>query len=183
MNLEFWKNKRVFLTGHTGFKGSWLSLWLQQLGAKVTGYALNPPTEPNLFELASVLNGMHSFLGDIRNTNNLRDALNEASPEIIIHMAAQSLVRESYKNPVDTYSVNIMGTVNLLEVIRSIKGIKALIVVTSDKCYENRERLWNYREIEPMGGYDPYSSSKGCTELITAAYRSSFFNLNNYEMM
>ena len=180
MNSEFWENKRVFLTGHTGFKGSWLSLWLQQLGAKVTGYALNPPTEPNLFELASVLNGMHSFLGDIRNVNNLRDALNEASPEIIIHMAAQSLVRESYKNPVDTYSVNIMGTVNLLEIIRSIKGIKALIVVTSDKCYENRERLWNYREIEPMGGYDPYSSSKGCTELITAAYRSSFFNLNNY---
>ena len=180
VNLEFWKNKRVFLTGHTGFKGSWLSLWLQKLGAKVTGFALNPPTEPNLFDLANVASGMNSFLGDIRDTNALRDALNKASPEIIIHMAAQSLVRESYANPTDTYSVNVMGTVNLLEEMRSVKGIKALIVVTSDKCYENHEWLWSYRENEPMGGYDPYSSSKGCAELITAAYRSSFFNVNNY---
>lgn len=180
MNLSFWNNKRVFLTGHTGFKGSWLSLWLQQLGAKVTGYALNPPTEQNLFEIANVAHNMNSCLGDIRDYNALKKALDQASPEIVIHMAAQSLVHQSYENPVDTYFINIMGTVYLLEAIRFTKNIKAVIVVTSDKCYENREWLWGYRENEPMGGYDPYSNSKGCAELVTAAYRSSFFNLDHH---
>ena len=180
VNLAFWRDKRVFLTGHTGFKGSWLSLWLEQLGAKVSGYALNPPTEPNLFGLANVAHGIDSYLGDIREFSALKNALDQASPEIVIHMAAQSLVRQSYETPVDTYSVNIMGTVYLLEAIRSAKNIKAVVVVTSDKCYENREWLWSYRENEPMGGYDPYSNSKGCAELVTAAYRSSFFNLGDY---
>ncbi len=180
MNPEFWHSKRVFLTGHTGFKGSWLSLWLQSLGAKVTGYALSPPSNPNMFEVAKVSDGMKSIIGDIRDLNVLQNAIHEASPEIVIHMAAQPIVRYSFANPVDTYATNVMGSVNLLEAVRNTKDIKAVVNVTSDKCYENREWAWGYRENEAMGGYDPYSNSKGCAELVTAAYRSSFFNPENY---
>lgn len=181
MNKTFWQGKRVFLTGHTGFKGSWLSLWLQSLGAEVTGYALNPPTNPSLFEVAKVANGMNSIIGDIRDLHSLQNAVYHARPEVVIHMAAQPLVRYSYSNPVETYATNVMGSVHLLEAIRNTKGIKVVVNVTSDKCYENREWLWGYREDEAMGGYDPYSNSKGCAELVTAAYRSSFFNPEKYE--
>ncbi len=181
MNTTFWQGKRVFLTGHTGFKGSWLSIWLQSLGAEVTGYALNPPTNPSLFEVAKVADGIKSNIGDIRDLNALQNSMEDASPEIVIHMAAQPLVRYSYANPVETYSTNVMGSVNLLEVVRNTKSVKAVVNVTSDKCYENREWLWGYREDEAMGGYDPYSNSKGCAELITSAYRASFFNPENYE--
>ena len=180
MRPDFWQGKRVFLTGHTGFKGSWLSLWLQSLGASVTGYALTPPTEPSLYVTAKVANGMVTVIGDVRDLQTLQKAMQQAKPEIIVHMAAQSLVRESYAQPVDTYAVNVMGTVNLLEAVRQTPGVKAVVNVTTDKCYENREWVWGYRENEPMGGYDPYSSSKGCAELVTSAYRSSFFNPQTY---
>ena len=176
MTWEFWRGKRVFMTGHTGFKGGWLSLWLQYLGADLTGYALKPPTTPSLFEEAAVGDRMHSIIGDIRDPEALARAMNEAQPEIIIHMAAQALVRTSYQAPVETYSTNVMGTVNLLEAVRRTGGVRAVVNVTSDKCYENREWLWGYRENEAMGGYDPYSSSKGCAELVTTAYRNSYFN-------
>jgi len=176
MNAEFWRGKRVLLTGHTGFKGSWLSLWLQSMGAQVVGYALAPPTEPSLFEVAGVGAGMTSVIGDIRDLEHLRAVFAEHKPEIVIHMAAQPLVRYSYAEPVETYSTNVMGTVNLLEAVRGTPGVKAVVNVTTDKCYENREWAWGYRENEAMGGYDPYSSSKGCAELVTAAYRNSFFN-------
>ena len=176
MNIDFWQGRRVFLTGHTGFKGSWLSLWLQSLGAGVWGYALSPPTIPSLFEVARVGEGMHSCLGDIRDLAGLQMAMQEAQPEVVIHMAAQSLVRISYTDPVETYAANVMGTVHLLEAVRTVPGVRVVIIVTSDKCYENREWIWGYRENEPMGGYDPYSSSKGCAELVTAAYRNSFFD-------
>ncbi len=169
------------MTGHTGFKGSWLSLWLQSLGAEVTGYALKPPTNPSLFEVAKVADGMKSIIGDIRDLNALQNSMQDASPEIVIHMAAQPLVRYSYINPVDTYATNVMGSVHLLEAVRYTKSVKAVVNVTSDKCYENREWLWGYREDEAMGGYDPYSNSKGCAELVTAAYRASFFNPQHYE--
>jgi CDP-glucose 4,6-dehydratase len=181
MNLSFWKNKRVFLTGHTGFKGSWLSLWLQSLGAQVTGYALAPPTQPSLFERADVANGMTSLMGDIRDGSALTQAMRNASPEIVIHMAAQPLVRRSYQDPVETYSTNVMGTVHLLEAVRQCTSVKAVVNVTTDKCYENQEWVWGYRENEPMGGHDPYSNSKGCSELVTSAYRNSFFNPHSYE--
>ena len=180
MTPEFWREKRVFLTGHTGFKGSWLSLWLQQLGAEVTGYALPPPTEPSLFEIARVAQGMHSLTGDIRDLPALQAALAASGAEIVLHLAAQPLVRYSYDHPVETYSTNVMGTVHLLEAVRQVGGVKAVLNVTTDKCYENREWDWGYREDEPMGGYDPYSSSKGCSELLTASYRSSFFNPERY---
>lgn len=181
VNPEFWQGKKVFLTGHTGFKGSWLSLWLQELGAELTGYALAPPTNPSLFEAAHVGKGMHSSIHDIRDLEVLERAINEAKPEIVIHMAAQPLVRYSYQNPVETYAVNVMGTVNLLEAIRRVGGVRAIVNVTTDKCYENREWVWGYREDEPMGGHDPYSSSKGCAELVSAAYRNSFFNEKDYD--
>jgi CDP-glucose 4,6-dehydratase len=181
MNTAFWQGKRVFLTGHTGFKGGWLSLWLQSLGAEVTGYALIPPTNPSLFEVAKVADGMKSIIGDVRDIDALKKAMQDASPEIVIHMAAQPLVRRSYTNPVETYATNVMGSVHLLEAVRNAKGVKAVVNVTSDKCYENREWVWSYREDEAMGGYDPYSNSKGCAELVTAAYRSSFFNPENYK--
>ena len=176
MNKDFWTGKRVFLTGHTGFKGGWLSLWLQSLGAEVIGYALNPPTKPNLFEVAGVAKGMTSIIGDIRDLEKLQNSMRSARPEIVIHMAAQPLVRLSYIEPVETYATNVMGTVHLLESARHAPSVKVVLVITSDKCYENKEWPWGYRECEPMGGQDPYSNSKGCVELIAASYRSSFFN-------
>jgi len=180
MNPAFWHGKRVLLTGHTGFKGSWLSLWLQSMGAQVTGYALAPPTNPSLFDAAEVAQGMTSVIGDIRDLAKLQAVFAEHQPEIVIHMAAQPLVRYSYQNPVETYSTNVMGTVHLLEAVRNTPGVKAVVNITTDKCYENREWVWGYRENEPMGGFDPYSNSKGCAELVSAAYRSSFFNADNY---
>lgn len=180
MNVAFWHGKRVLLTGHTGFKGSWLSLWLQSMGAEVLGYALNPPTNPSLFELAKVGHGMTSIIGDIRDLCHLQKVFVEHQPEIVIHMAAQPLVRYSYIEPVETYSTNVMGTVNLLEAVRQTKSVKAVVNVTTDKCYENREWAWGYRENEAMGGFDPYSSSKGCAELVTAAYRNSYFHPEKY---
>jgi CDP-glucose 4,6-dehydratase len=181
MNPGFWQGKRVLLTGHTGFKGSWLSLWLQSLGAQVTGYALAPSTNPSLFEIADVAQGMTSVIGDIRDLANLQAVFAKHKPEIVIHMAAQPLVRFSYQNPVETYATNVMGTVHVLEAVRNTPGVKAVVNITTDKCYENREWVWSYRENEPMGGFDPYSNSKGCAELVSAAYRSSFFNANKYE--
>lgn len=181
MTPSFWQGKRVFLTGHTGFKGSWLSLWLQSLGAEVTGYALNPPTNPSLFKVANVATGMRSVIGDVRDIDLLQKTIRGAKPEIVIHMAAQPLVRYSYANPVETYATNVMGSVHLLESIRHVDTVKAVVNVTSDKCYENREWVWGYREDEAMGGYDPYSNSKGCAELVTSAYRSSFFNPEKYK--
>ena len=170
------QNKRVFLTGHTGFKGGWLTLWLQRLGAEVTGYALEPPTSPSLYEVARVASGIASIHGDIRDLPGLQQALHQACPQIVFHLAAQSLVRHGYQNPVDTYATNVMGTLNLLEAVRQTPGVRAVVIVTSDKCYENREWVWGYREDEPLGGHDPYSNSKGCAELITRAYRDSYFN-------
>ena len=181
MNAEFWRGKRVLLTGHTGFKGSWLSLWLQSMGARVVGFALAPPTKPSLFEVAGVEKGMTSIIGDIRDLAHLRQVFAEHQPEIVIHMAAQPLVRYSYIEPVETYSTNVMGVVNLLEAVRSTPSVKAVVNVTTDKCYENREWTWGYRENEAMGGYDPYSSSKGCAELVTAAYRNSYFHPEKYQ--
>lgn len=180
MTPDFWIEKRVFLTGHTGFKGSWLSLWLQNLGAELTGFALRPPTQPNLFEEAHIAEGMHCITGDIRDLVALQKAMQAAKPEIVIHMAAQPLVRYSYQNPVETYSTNVMGTVHLLEAVRNTPGVKAVVNITTDKCYENREWIWGYREDDPMGGYDPYSNSKGCAELVSSSYRSSFFNADSY---
>jgi len=181
MSPAFWKGKRVLLTGHTGFKGSWLSLWLQSMGAQVVGYALAPPSTPSLFEVAKVGDDMTSVIGDIRDLEHLRCVFAEHQPEIVIHMAAQALVRYSYIEPVETYSTNVMGTVNLLEAVRATASVKAVVNVTSDKCYENREWEWGYRENEAMGGYDPYSSSKGCAELVTSAYRNSYFHPEKFE--
>jgi len=175
MNSEFWRNKNVLLTGHTGFKGSWLSLWLQHLGAKVTGLALTPPTSPSLFDIADVAKGMDSHIGDIRDRSFVDDVFKKSKPEIVIHMAAQPLVLYSYENPVETYETNVMGTVHVLDACRNTDSLRAAIMVTSDKCYENKEWFWGYRENEPMGGHDPYSSSKGCSELVTSAYRQSYF--------
>ena len=172
----FFQGKKVLVTGHTGFKGSWLSLWLQALGAEVIGYALAPPTNPSLFEVAEVGLGMTSIIGDIRDLDKLQAVFTEHQPEIIIHMAAQPLVRYSYQNPVETYSTNVMGTVNILEAVRHCASVKAVVNITTDKCYENREWAWGYRENEPMGGFDPYSNSKGCAELVTSAYRQSYFS-------
>lgn len=180
MNPEFWRGRRVFLTGHTGFKGGWLSVWLQALGAELTGYALRPPTNPSLFDEARVAAGMHSIIGDVRDLESLCGAMQGADPEVVIHMAAQPLVRYSYVNPVETYATNVMGTVHLLEAVRNTPSVSAVVNITTDKCYENREWLWGYRENERMGGYDPYSNSKGCAELVSSAYRSSFFNPDRY---
>lgn len=172
----FWNGKRVFLTGHTGFKGSWLSIWLSSMGAKVTGYALTPNTTPNLFESIKANSDLEqSHIADIRDLDKLQRAMAKAQPDILFHFAAQPLVRYSYTNPVDTYATNVMGTVNVLESIRKIDSVRSVVIVTTDKCYENKEWAWGYRENEAMGGYDPYSSSKGCAELVTSAYRQSYF--------
>jgi CDP-glucose 4,6-dehydratase len=178
MKPEFWKDRKVLLTGHTGFKGSWLSLWLQTLGARVTGYSLPAPTSPSHFELARVADGMQSLSGDVRDFGHLSRTVAEARPEVVIHMAAQSLVRRSYLDPIETYETNVMGTVNVLEAVRrrGLDSVRAVLVVTSDKCYENREQQEGYQETDAMGGFDPYSSSKGCAELVTAAFQRSFFN-------
>lgn len=171
-----WRNRRVLLTGHTGFKGAWTSLWLQRLGADLTGFALEAPTRPSLFEAARVADGMHSVHGDVTDLGQVMQVVSDARPEVVIHMAAQSLVRTSYQDPMGTYATNVMGTVNLLEAVRRHKTVRVFLNITSDKCYDNRECEWGYRENEPMGGRDPYSSSKGCSELVTAAYRGSFFS-------
>ena len=176
MNRSRWKSRRVFVTGHTGFKGSWLSLWLQDAGAHVTGYALEPPTTPSLFDLAGVAAGMTSIHGDVRDLARLHNAIVEARPDVVIHMAAQSVVRASYDDPVETYSTNVMGTVNVLEAVRRAGRTCAVVNVTSDKCYENREQSRGYREEDRLGGHDPYSNSKACSELVTTAYRDSFFH-------
>ncbi|MHC4644437.1 MAG: CDP-glucose 4,6-dehydratase [Planctomycetota bacterium] len=181
MNRAFWKDKKVLVTGHTGFKGSWLSLWLQKMGADVLGYALRPPTQPSLFEVAHVADGMTSIIKDIRDIEGLQAVIAEHHPEIVIHMAAQALVRYSYKDPIETYSTNIMGTVNILEAVRHSESVRVLVSITSDKCYENKEWLWGYREQDPVGGRDPYSSSKGCAELVISAYRNSYFSTEKHQ--
>lgn len=175
----FWKNRRVLITGHTGFKGAWLSLWLQELGATICGIALQPNTQPNLFSLALVEKNMQSHIADVRDFENTKKIIHAFKPEIIIHMAAQPLVRYSYHNPVETYATNVMGTVNVLEAAKSCDAVKAVVNVTTDKCYENKERLLGYSENELLGGFDPYSNSKACSELVTSAYRNSFYQKLN----
>lgn len=181
MNGKFWKNKKVFVTGHTGFKGGWLSLWLQSMGAIVTGYSLSPDTDPSLYVTAGVGSGMDSVIADIRDIGRLRKELLASSAEIVIHLAAQPLVRAGYDDPVRTYETNLMGTVNLLEAIRYSKTVRAVVVVTSDKCYQNKECCWGYTEESQLGGDDPYSNSKACSEMAVASYRESFFNPRNYQ--
>ncbi|ASA55964.1 CDP-glucose 4,6-dehydratase [Vibrio gazogenes] len=180
-NPLFWKGKKVFITGHTGFKGSWLTSWLALMGAQVKGFSLEAPTTPSLFHVAKLdeLCSEHQ-IGDIRNYQQLCQAIKTFRPDIVIHMAAQPLVRYSYENPIETYQSNVMGTVHLLDAVRQIDSVRAIVCVTSDKCYENREWVWGYREVDSMGGYDPYSNSKGCSELVISAYRNSYFNPDNY---
>jgi CDP-glucose 4,6-dehydratase len=173
---EFWRGRKVLITGHTGFKGGWLSLWLQSMGAELRGIALAPPTTPALFDIAQIVKGMDSHIADIRDADVIANLVKEFQPEIIIHMAAQPLVRLSYQQPIDTYATNVMGTVHVLEAARHSGSVRAIVNVTTDKCYDNREWLWGYRENEAMGGHDPYSSSKGCAELVSNAYRKSFLN-------
>jgi CDP-glucose 4,6-dehydratase len=176
MKSDWWQGRKVFITAHTGFKGAWLCMLLHQLGAKVTGFSLPPPTQPNLFDLARVNEIVTTIQGDVRDLSALASAVKQSGAEIVIHMAAQSLVRESYRDPVGTYATNVMGTVNLLEAVRSTGDqVRGVVIVTTDKCYENKEWIWPYRENEPLGGHDPYSNSKACAELVTAAYRASFF--------
>ena len=175
----FWKDKKVLVTGHTGFKGSWLCIWLQKLGADVVGYALTPPTEPSLFEVAHVADGMTSIVGDVRDGEHLQATMAEHHPEIVIHLAAQALVRRSYQNPIETLSTNVIGTANVLEAVRQTNpndgSIRVVVSITSDKCYKNKEWPWGYRETDELGGHDPYSSSKGCAELVISAFRDSYF--------
>jgi len=177
---DFYKNKKVLITGHTGFKGSWMSILLNSLGAEISGYALNPPTKPSLYEVAKIDKIVNSYIADIRDYDALHGFLHKINPDIVIHMAAQPIVRESYRIPVETYSINVMGTVNILEACRNTQSVRAIVNITTDKCYENREWYWGYRENEPMGGFDPYSNSKGCSELVTSAYRTSYFNPVDY---
>ena len=174
-NMEFWRNKRVFLTGHTGFKGSWLSLWLQKLGAEVCGFSLEPSTNPSLFFEAEVGKHMESILGDVRDFDSVSFSMRAFKPDIVIHMAAQPLVRESYIDPVGTFSINVVGTATVLAAALKVDSVKAIVNVTTDKCYENKEWEWAYRENEPLGGHDPYSGSKACSELVTNSFRLSFF--------
>ena len=176
MTPSFWQGRKVFITGHTGFKGSWLCLWLQRLSAQVIGFSLPPPTQPSLFEVARVADDMVSIHGDVRDYAALQEALNTHQPDIIFHMAAQSVVRESYDQPVDTYSTNVMGTVNLLEAVRHLPGRAAVINITTDKVYQNNEWVWGYRETDRLGGHDPYSNSKACSELVTQSFKDSFFS-------
>jgi CDP-glucose 4,6-dehydratase len=178
VNDVSWRGRRVLVTGHTGFKGSWLSLWLHQLGAEVSGLALAPPTDPSLFEKARLQELVGHFEGDVRDFDTVKNVIDAVQPEVVFHLAAQSLVRYSYQEPVETYATNVMGTVHVLEACRTA-GVKAFVCVTSDKCYENREWVWPYRENDPMGGHDPYSSSKGCAELVVSAYRRSFFPIHS----
>jgi CDP-glucose 4,6-dehydratase len=178
--MSFWHGRRAFITGHTGFKGSWLSLWLEQLGSDVCGVALDPPTDPSLFKEAKVSQGMRSEIADIRDLERVKTILWEHRPEVVFHMAAQPLVRKSYEDPVGTYATNVMGTANLLESVRGCDSVRAVVVITTDKCYENKEWVWPYRETDRLGGYDPYSNSKACAELVVSAYRSSFFNPADY---
>ncbi|MGD8456886.1 MAG: CDP-glucose 4,6-dehydratase [Anaerolineales bacterium] len=178
--MPFWENKKVFITGHTGFKGAWLSLWLNKLGAQITGYALEPPTTPSLFGLSNLSDDIHSITADVREYETLQKALEENSPEIVFHLAAQALVRRSYAVPIETYETNVMGTVHLLEAVRQVESVKAVVMVTSDKCYENMGWGRGYRETDRLGGYDPYSNSKACSELVVSAYRNSFFHPDNY---
>lgn len=178
----FWKGKKVFITGHTGFKGSWLCLWLHSLEADITGYSLPPPTDPCLYSLCRIDELLPSFTEDIRDGGKLKQALVSAQPEIVFHLAAQPIVRESYKNPAETYGINIMGTVNLLEAVRACPAVRAAVNVTSDKCYENRECFTGYSENDSLSGYDPYSGSKACSEIVTSSYRNSFFNIKNYDV-
>jgi CDP-glucose 4,6-dehydratase len=172
---SFWSGKKVLVTGHTGFKGSWLCLWLQTLGAQVTGYALHPPSTPNLFEAARVSSGIHSIHGDVRHHGELLKAFQQSQPEIVFHLAAQSLVRLSYQNPIETFETNIMGTAHVLECVRHTPSVRSAVIVTSDKCYENKQWNWPYREIDALGGHDPYSASKACAELVSSSFQSSFF--------
>ncbi len=176
MKLDFYNGKRVFITGHTGFKGSWMCRVLTLFGAEITGYALDPPTDPSMFEIAGIGEKINSIVGDIRDLNKLRAALNDAQPEIVIHMAAQPIVRESYINPVYTYETNVMGTVNICEAVRFCDSVKSFVNVTTDKVYKNNEWAWGYRETDALDGYDPYSNSKSCSELVTSSYVNSFFN-------
>jgi CDP-glucose 4,6-dehydratase len=177
VDADFWRDRRVLLTGHTGFKGAWLALWLQSMGAQVIGFSATVPTEPSLYVLARVGEGMESIHGDVRDPDAIAEAVAAADADVVIHMAAQSLVRRSFVEPRETYATNVMGTVNLLDAVRLRgEGVRAVVNVTSDKCYENREWDWGYRETEPMGGHDPYSNSKGCAELVTEAFRLSFFS-------
>lgn len=180
MDFSFWRNKNVLVTGHTGFKGSWLSLWLQQLGANIVGFSLDPPSEPNLFDLTGLKNNMVSLKGDVRDFSSVKTALDTYKPEIIFHMAAQSLVRYSYEQPVETYATNVMGTVHLLEAARMTGSTQAIINITSDKCYQNKEWQRGYREDDVLGGHDPYSNSKACSELVTSAFRDSYFKTAEY---
>jgi len=175
INRSFWKGRRVFLTGHTGFKGSWLSAWLLELGAQVFGYSLDAPSNPNIFSAAKLCEELESMHADVRDFEKLQGAINRFKPEIVLHLAAQALVRPSYKDPLETFSTNVMGTAAVLEACRHSKDVRAVVIVTSDKCYDNREWLWGYRENDPMGGHDPYSASKGCAELVRESFMCSYF--------
>ncbi|MDN4620960.1 CDP-glucose 4,6-dehydratase [Paenibacillus sp. PsM32] len=185
MDTDFWKNKKVFITGNTGFKGSWLTLWLLKMGSQVSGYSLAPPTTPSLYDISNLDKEIFTSINNIQSFPHLSQALEESNPDIIIHMAAQPLVRESYTNPLETYSTNFIGTLNLLESIRILNQKKSkkrvVINVTTDKCYDNKEWHWSYRENDTLGGYDPYSNSKACSELLTSSYRTSFFNVDSFE--
>lgn len=178
---SFWYGKNVLVTGHTGFKGGWLCLWLQHCGAKVTGFALPPPTQPSLFEQAHIADNMNSIIGDIRDLSAVKNIMRQVQPDIVFHLAAQPLVRYSYQEPVETYATNVMGTLHVLESIRSIDSVRAAVMITTDKCYENKEWHWGYRENEPLGGHDPYSSSKACAEILIASYRQSYFPNHLYQ--
>jgi CDP-glucose 4,6-dehydratase len=174
--VNFWSGKRVFITGHTGFKGGWLTLWLEKLGARITGYSLEPPTKPSFYELSRVNESASTIIGDVRDIDTLQRAMVSAEPEIVFHLAAQSLVRPSYTDPVGTYATNVLGTANVLDAVRATQTVHSVLNITSDKCYENREWIWGYRESDRLGGHDPYSNSKACSELLTQAFRDSFFS-------
>jgi CDP-glucose 4,6-dehydratase len=181
MNPQFWKGKTVLLTGHTGFKGSWMSLWLKKLGVNVIGFSKDIPTKPSLFEITQIGSEMTSIVGDVCNYDAFERVIREFKPQIVIHMAAQAILRESYKNPTETFATNVMGTVNVLETVRNTKSAKVVLNITSDKCYEIKDSSHHYAETDPMGGFDPYSSSKGCAELVTSSFRNSFFNTKEFE--